>query len=473
MRLFGLDITRATSRAGTTGAPVPVRGTGAWYPVVREPYTGAWQRNDEIALPSTLSYAAVFACTTLIASDIGKLRLRLVERDDEGIWNEISKPAFSPVLRKPNRYQLIHKFLEQWIVSKLMHGNAYVLKQRDERNVVIALSVLDPTRVTVLVAPDGAVYYELKVDDLTGVPANRDQPDRGVVVPASEIIHDPMVTLFHPLIGVTPIYACGLVALQGLKIQANSTSFFSNGSAPGGTLEAPGEIDQLAADEIKKHWETSYTGENVGKVAILSGGMKYNPLSVNAADAQLIEQLKWTTETICACFHVPAALVDSSHAPPYANSEPLVQQYYSQCLQTLIVSLTNALDDGLGLTKVSDHDYGTELDVDDLIWMDAKTRTDTATRLVTGGVMQPNEARAKFFGLGSVVGGDAVYMQQQQFSLEALAKRDALADPFAPSTPAPDPAPAADEDDDDEDEDDLDLAAFDARMKALEDLYAA
>jgi HK97 family phage portal protein len=460
MRLFGLELTRARSQA-TPPASVPVPGGGraGWFPIIREPYTGAWQRNEEIALPSTLSYAAVFACTTLIASDIGKLRLRLVERDEEGIWNEITAAAFSPVLRKPNRYQLITKFLEQWIVSKLMHGNAYVLKQRDQRGVVVALYVLDPTRVTVLIAPDGAVYYELKADDLVGV--HPEQTERGVVVPASEIIHDPMVPLFHPLIGVTPIYACGLVALQGLKIQANSTSFFSNGSAPGGTLEAPGDIDQAAADQIKQHWETNYTGENVGKVAILSGGMKYNPLSVNAADAQLIEQLKWTTETICACYHVPAALVDSSHAPPYANSEPLVQQYYSQCLQTLIVSLENSLDEGLNLPAT----YGTELDVDDLIWMDAKTRTDTATRLVTGGVMKPNEARSKFFGLGSVAGGDAVYMQQQQFSLEALAKRDALADPFAPSTPAPEP-PAADGD--------FELAAFTARLtRALGDLHAA
>jgi len=436
---------------------------------VREPSTGAWQRNESLTMPSTLSYAAVFACTTLIASDIGKLRLRLVERDAEGIWNETTAPAFSPVLRKPNRYQLINKFLEQWIVSKLNFGNTYVLKQRDARSIVTALYVLDPQRVAPLVAPDGAVYYELKRDDLVGVPEHPDDPSRGVVVPASEIIHDLMVPLFHPLIGVTPIYACGLVALQGLKMQANSTAFFANGSAPGGTLEVPGEIDQSSADKLKEHWETNYTGSNVGRVAVLSGGMKYNPLSVNAADAQLIEQLKWTTETICACYHVPAALIDSSHQPPYANSEPLVQQYYSQCLQSLIVALENALDDGLNLPAVTGHTYGTELDVDDLIWMDAKTRTDTATRTVTGGVLKPNEARAKFFGVGSVEGGDAVYMQQQNYSLAALAARDA-SNPLA-ATPTPPPTPF---DDDEDDADDLDLAAFTARLaRSLEDWNAA
>ena len=74
------------------------------------------------------------------------------------------------MLRQPNRYQTIVKFVEQWITSKLTAGNAYVLKQRDERGVVSALYVLDPARVTPLIAPDGAVYYGLKRDDLTGVP---------------------------------------------------------------------------------------------------------------------------------------------------------------------------------------------------------------------------------------------------------------------------------------------------------------
>ena len=48
-----------------------------------------------------------------------------------------------------------------------------------------------------------------------------------MVVPASEIIHDRMQALYHPLIGVSPISACGLSALQGLNIQKNSVALFS------------------------------------------------------------------------------------------------------------------------------------------------------------------------------------------------------------------------------------------------------
>ena len=124
-------------------------------------------------------------------------------------------------------------------------------------------------------------------------------------MPAREIIHDLMMPLFHPLIGVSPIYACGIVALQGLNIQANSSQFFASGSNPGGVLTAPGAIDDSTAQRLKACWDANYTGANVGKVAVLGDGLKYEAMSVNAVDAQLIEQLKWTTETVCACYHVP------------------------------------------------------------------------------------------------------------------------------------------------------------------------
>jgi HK97 family phage portal protein len=456
MQLFGLTITRTNALMPPVRPLSSGRG-GGWWPIVREPFTGAWQQNQDIRWDSALSYFAVFACTTLIASDIGKLRLRLVVQDEDGIWTETTNPAYAPVLRKPNRYQTVIKFCEQWIVSKLVHGNTYALKARDDRGVVRALYVLDPTRVTPLVAPDGAVYYQLGRDDLSSVAGDRP------AVPASEIIHDLMVALFHPLIGVSPIFACGLSALEGLHIQNNSSRFFANGSQPGGVLTAPGAIKQETADRLKAYWDTNFAGENVGKIAVLGDGLKYDALSVNAVDAQLIEQLKWTAETVCSCYHVPPSMIGVGPLPPYANSEPLVQQYYSQCIQSLLVSFEKSLDEGLGLGPDSGNRYGTEFDVDDLIWMDTATRTKAAGDAIGSGALSPDEARKKYYGLGPVTGGNSPYMQQQYFSLEALAERDAEK-PFTKVTP---PAPPSDDDEpeSENDEDDETMAAqFAARL---------
>jgi len=55
--------------------------------------------------------------------------------------------------------------------------------------------------------------------------------------------------------------------------------------------------------------------------------------------------------------------------------------------------------------------------------------------------MSPNEGRSKL-DLKPVDGGESPYLQQQNYSLAALAKRDAQADPFAPNTPNTPAAPA-------------------------------
>jgi len=442
MRLFGFDVsvTKALApssslRPLTTGGA----GGGGWWPMtIREPFTGAWQLNQDVRAETSLAYFAVFACITLIASDIAKLRLRLVAQDDDGVWQETTNPAYSPVLRTPNRYQTIIKFVERWILSKLTTGNTYVLKQRDARGVVVAMYVLDPVRVTPLLASDGGVYYKLASDELTGVDGD------GVTVPASEIMHDLMCPIFHPLCGVTPLYACGLSAVQGLTIQRSSSAFFANGSQPGGVLTAPGKIGDDTAGRLKEYWETNFSGANTGRVAVLGDGLTYEGMTVNAVDAQLIDQLKWTADTVCSCFHVPAYMIGVGPPPPYANVEPLLQQYYSQCIQSLLASFEATLDKGLEFKTPA---IGTEFDIMDLMWMDTATRTKAATDAIGGSAMSPNEARFRYFGLGPVTGGDAPLAQQQYYSLAALAARDAD-EPFAkpaPAAAAPAPEPPPDE----------------------------
>jgi HK97 family phage portal protein len=424
MKLFGLNISREKAMA-------PVSDRGGWFPIIREAFTGAWQENVEIKFDSVLSFHAVFACQTLIASDIAKLRVKLVAQDSDGIWTETKNPAYSPVLRKPNGYQNRIQFFENWVLSKLQRGNAYVLKQRDGRGVVVRLYVLDPTLVTPLVSDSGDVFYELKADNLTGI-AER------VVVPAREIIHDRFNCFFHPLVGLSPIFANGLASTQGLSIQNNSTRFFTNGSNPGGILTAPGAISDETAARLKAYWDANYTGASVGKVAVLGDGLQYEAMAVKAVDAQLIEQLKWTAEVVCSTYHVPPYKIGIGQQPTYNNVQALNTEYYSQCLQILIESIEVCLDEGLGTGET----LGTEFDLDNLLRMDSVTQMEVIDKGVKAGVLAPDEGRAKL-DRKPVEGGSTPYLQQQNFSLAALAKRDAQDDPFAKGTPATAPAEPA------------------------------
>jgi HK97 family phage portal protein len=427
------DVLSAALLPVTKAQGSPPDSRGGWYPLVREPWTGAWQRNVSIDQNAVLAYDALFACLTLIAGDIAKLRVKLVAQADEKSdrWEEVANAAYSPVLRKPNRFQNRIQFIENWVISKLQRGNTYVLKERDNRGVVTSLYVLDPSRVVPLITPDGAVYYELRADNMAGL-----QQDR-LMVPASEIIHDRFNCLFHPLVGVSPIYASGLAATQGLKIEENSVKLFGNAARPGGLLIAPGRIDKENADRLKAYWDTNYTGENTGKIAVLGDGMKFVSLSMNAVDAQLIEQLKWTAEVVCSTFHVPPYKIGVGTMPTYNNIQSLNVEYYSQCLQVLIESIELCLDEGLGIgrgvkAKGSGEIYGTEFDTESLLRMDSITQMDVLEK--SKGKLTVNEQRGKL-NRGPVEGGDTVYLQEQDHSLAWLAMRDAQ--PIEPAAPAP------------------------------------
>lgn len=443
MEFFGLTFGRTKKLSGVQSQ----RGWGR----ILESFSGAWQRNVEVDHKAVLAYNAVFACMTLIASDIAKMRLKLVALD-QGVWTETNSPAYSPVLRKPNEFQNRIQFYENWVLSKLRHGNTYVLKIRDNRNVVTGLVVLDPDRVTPLISPTGAVYYELQDDNLAGLNGG------GLVVPANEIIHDRFNCIFHPLVGLSPIYACGLAATQGLSIQNNSTIFFQNGSRPGGVLTAPGKIDEDDARRLKEHWDSNFTGQNAGKVAVVGNGMTYTPMATTASDAKMVEQLKMTAEVVCSTFHVPPYKVGVGELPKYDNIQALNVQYYSQCLQVHIESIELCLDEGLGTGEV----LGTEFDLDGLLRMDSVTQMDVLDK--AAGKLTIDEMRAKL-DRAPVVGGDTVYLQQQNYSLEALAKRDAQDDPFGTAPPPPAPEPANDDAEDAEARRKVDRALLEKKVR--------
>lgn len=410
MALWGLF---GGGQKAVSASPVPRTG-GGWFSILEE-NTGNWQRNVEVDYDGVRAFHAVYSCMTLIASDVSKLRVKLVQQDDDHVWREIDNPAFSPVLRKPNPFQNRIQFWEHYMLSKLSTGNVYVLKRRDNRGVVTALYVLNPRRVTPMVTDQGDVYYQLSADNLSAI-------DGDVVVPAREIIHDRMNTIYHPLVGTSPIHAAGVAAMQGLRIQTNATQFFANGARPSGILTAPAAIANETAQRLKAHWESEYSGTNAGKIAVLGDGLRYEPMTMTASDAQVVEQLKWTAEVVCSVFHVPSYKIGVGGGQPnYNNVQNLNVEYYSQCLQQHIEAAELCLDEGLGLDAYVGDRIGTEFDLDGLLRMDSKTLMEVLAQAKN--VMTLNERRRRV-DLPAMRGGDTVYLQEQDHSLEAIAARD-------------------------------------------------
>jgi HK97 family phage portal protein len=431
MRLFGYDI--SLRKAASLS---PVNDSRGWV-TIHDFIPGGFQRDISIDVARAQSHWAVFACQTLIAGDVGKLGVKLTQWDSRTkIYEEVDSPSVTPFLNVPNHFQTWQKFIEQWILSKVSNGNTYVLKQRDARNVVIKGYVLDPCKVTPMVSNSGDVFYKLGDDKLSGVTEN------SIVVPASDIIHDRYWCLFHPLVGISPIYASGLAATQGLDIQNHASRFFRNSAVPSGLLVTPQRIDDELAKKYQARWETNYGGENRGRTAVLGNGLEYKPITQTAVESELVEQLKLSAEMVCSVYHVPPYKIGIGPMPTYQNAEVLNQIYYSDCLQVLVQAVETCLTQGLDLPKKG---YKVQLDEDDLLRMDKLTQMEFVAKGIEKAVFSPNDARRRF-NEPPVEGGNSPMIQQQNFSLEALAKRDAKADPFGTEKPTqPEPAQPAED----------------------------
>jgi hypothetical protein len=90
--------------------------------------------------------------------------------------------------------------------------------------------------------------------------------------------------------------------------------------------------------------------------------------------------------------------------------------------------------------------YAVEFDLDGLLRMDPLGRAEAYTKLIGCAVYAPNEARLKE-NLPGIEGGDVTYLQQQNYSLPALARRDeqpapSSTTPSTPNTPNPNPTPS-------------------------------
>lgn len=393
-------------RKKSLSAPSAGRG---WLPLtVDEPFTGAWQMNRELHRTDMLSYHTVFACLSLISGDIGKLRFVPKSRKDGVLQQTASR--IDRLLGKPNSMQTWQQFAECWILSKLSHGNTYIYKQRDIFGDVWQLVVLNPERVTPLISDDGQVFYRIHRDKTYGITE--------LTLPASEIIHDRFNCLYHPLVGISPITASAISISQGSAIQASQTTLFQNAARPGGVLSVPTAITREKAEEIKMHWNKTYQGLKQGGIAVLGDGAKYEGIAMSSSDTQMIEQLKMTAEIICSVFHVPAFKVGIGTIPAGQKVSDLNEIYYSDCLQALIEAMENLIDSELLGDGVE-----IEADLGSLIRMDGASQMAYLKEGTLSGIMSPNEARATL-GLAPVVGGESPLMQQQNYSLAALARRD-------------------------------------------------
>ena len=413
--------------------PYNILGQG-WLPDAWGRNLNFWQMDyDPIPGPSS---SIVEACVWAYARAIAQLP-GYHKRDTGDGGNEIvTTSALSRLLRTPNNYMTSSDFLVHLIRSLLLTGNSYWVAERNSRSEVTALHWTDPRQchpVQVLVEGQAfrEVFYQIGFNPLTGL------FDRGnISIPARDVFHIKLATPRHPLMGETWLASLQVEQATRRAITTTSAALSSNMSRPSGVLTSDRELSGAQIQELRAKWNEQAVGLNSGGVPILGWGLKFQPLSVSNADAQIIDMLKLTDQSIAAVFGVPMILLGVNDTATQKSSEAVMAEWLAAGLGWLINHIEVSLDAFIGLNDVTAGREWTEYDTRVLLRSAFKDRIEGLVRGVQGSVYSPNEARA-LEGLPAAEEGDEPRAQAQLVPLSAAADLPAMpaASPSAPSAP--------------------------------------
>lgn len=182
---------------------------------------------------------------------------------------------------------------------------------------------------------------------------------------------------------------------QALNELQYSKNILKNGALPVGILKASSRLTQTAIDRLRQAWENLYTGTSkAGKTIILEEGLDYEPISMNPNDLQLIENSKNTLSSICRLFNLPEAMINSN-----ANKYSSLEMQNIQFLQYTIAPLINVIESSLNNELLNDLEkrsgFYFRFDTSEILRTTEKEKVDVVTKLVDGGLISLNEARAK------------------------------------------------------------------------------
>jgi len=333
---------------------------------------------------SAIRVSTVYSCVRLLGDTVSSLPMGAYVRRGR---NRISYSAVYGTVpdwvNKPNPEATRLEFMEQIITSLHLHGNAYVLTVRDDMGEVVELYVLNPNDVKIeRPFPGEPLVYKIR-DELNNFTR---------VLTKDDIVHIPMMKFPGSHYGLSPIGACRMSVGIAMASDTYASSYFGNAANPAGVIEVAGELTDEQAAGIKRQWNQNHGGPYMsGSTAVLSGGAAFKPLSLNAADAQLLESRKFNVEDIARIFRVPLSLLGHpvSGAMSYASVEAQNLSFVQHSLRPLLERIEQALS-----PLLPEPDGFIRFNLDALLRGTTLERFDAYTKGLREGFLSLNDVRS-------------------------------------------------------------------------------
>lgn len=421
----------------TEGAyrPGPYLLPEGWLSAKAGKYLNWWQMGYS-PQPYGEGSAMVEACVSAYAQTVAMCPGDHWRKLDNGGRERVMGSALSRVLRRPNDYQSISDFLMNLTRRLYLHGEAFAVAIRNDRNEISELHLMP--NGTAQIAVDGSIFYYLGGNEVIERRYDLSRP-----IPARDVLHVRLHTPRHPLKGVSPILATTLdLAMSGAALN-QQIAFYINQARPSFMLETAERLTADQTKDLRALWDSQTQGENAGGTPILTWGLKANAVSQTAEDGQLAEMLKMTEQNVALAFRMPLQVLGLG-GTTFSSTELLMQSWIASGLGFCLNHIEEAF--GLLFRLKGVPDEYMELDTRALLRSAYRERMEGLARGVISGIYSPDEARNSE-DLPVVAGGHGSMPRVQQ-QVVPLSYGTDLKPPepskAAPVAPAPDPEDNAD-----------------------------
>lgn len=352
------------------------------------------------------------ACVSFWAGNIAGLPLH-VQRKVNGVDTPYPEhPLYWILHDSPNFDQSAFDFWEYMIESIEWRGNAYAQISRRGDGNISSLTPVPPDIVRVGRLPSGELGYRW---DKGGVPTT---------VGVQDVLHI-RGRGGDALGGASTLGTYRRALRLALATEASADAIFNNGVRSSGVLSTEKPLSKEQRPEIETLLQEKFVGAaNAGRPMLLDNGLKWEKITIDPVDAELVTSRQLNMTIVCQIFEVDPHLVGIT-----AGNTQLGSSISDQTLSLVKFKMHKRLkriEGALGkqLLTRADRQQGVSIrfNIEGFLRADSAGRAAFYKSMTEIGAMTINEVRA-LEGLPAVAGGDVPRMQMQNAPITDASSR--------------------------------------------------
>ncbi len=337
--------------------------------------------NDRTAV----SIPAVLACLEIRNNNMASVPLRVYTATNKGPKLDESHTLDYALNIRPNAHQTPFMLRKTMGVHRDFFGVGVAAIERDVYRNAIGFRVLQPREYTI---------YETSET----VSGKRER----TYIEVDGTSHREEDLIIWGGISMDGLYFRGItgclteVIRTGLTTRQFINNYYQNGTFLGGILTSENNMDKDVAARNRESWQQAHGGsDKAGKVAVLSGGLKFQPIANTLVDSQLVEFLQLDKFEIYQAFGVPPHLVgDTTKQTSFGSGlESQTTGFYTLTLRPAVIQLEQEISYKCLRTSEQKKGKYVKHNFNALLRADMKTRYDSYAVGLQNGWLSPNDIR--------------------------------------------------------------------------------